>query len=51
MKDEDPQTPDVWHYIGYGLAAAIMIPLGMHLKANYARDVGEFILSGGGLFY
>lgn len=48
---DDERKPDIWHYIGYGLAAAIFIPLGIYLKANYARDVGEFILSGGGLFY
>jgi len=42
---------DAWHYIGYGIAAAIFIPLGIWLKANYADQVGYFILSLGGLLY
>ena len=45
MSDTPENKPDLWHYIGMLIAAAILIPLGMHLKANYSRDVGEFIIS------
>jgi len=42
---------DAWHFIGYGLAAAILLPLGVWLKTNYADQVGYFILSLGGTLY
>jgi len=49
---EEPEAkPDAWHYIGYGIAAVIFIPLGMWLKASYADQVGYFILSLGGTLY
>lgn len=32
-------------------AAAMLLPLGWWLKANYAEDIGNFILSLGGLLY
>lgn len=37
--------PDAISLISYLIAAAMLIPLGMWLKANYASDVGGFILS------
>lgn len=49
---EEPEAkPDLWHYLGYGIAAVIFIPLGIWLKANYADQVGYFILSLGGSLY
>jgi hypothetical protein len=38
-------TPDAISIISYLVAAAMLIPLGWWLKANYASDVGGFILS------
>ncbi|MFD1791498.1 hypothetical protein ACFSE0_07585 [Ochrobactrum teleogrylli] len=38
-------------FLGYLIAAALLIPLGIWLKANYAEDVGYQILSLGGLLY
>ncbi|MFQ6183657.1 hypothetical protein ACLMJV_17140 [Sinorhizobium meliloti] len=43
--------PDALTTISYLVAAAILLPLGWWLKANYAADVGYFILSLGGLLY
>lgn len=43
--------PDALALISYLVAAAMLLPLGWWLKANYANDVGHFILSLGGLLY
>lgn len=39
------ETPDALTTISYLIAAALLLPLGWWLKANYASDVGGFILS------
>ena len=38
-------VPDKWTMIGYFLAMAMLMPLSIWLKANYAEQVGAFILS------
>lgn len=50
MIDHDPRenskgTPDALTVFSYFLAAAILIPIGWWLKANYAVTVGEWIRS------
>jgi hypothetical protein len=42
---------DPYSIIGYFIAAAILLPLSWYLKANYANDVGGFILSLGGMLH
>ena len=39
--------PDIFDWVGYVLAAAILVPLGFWLKTNHADAIGHFIL---GLF-
>lgn len=39
------QKPDAISVISYLLAAAFLLPLGWWLKANYAEDIGGFIIS------
>lgn len=39
------EKPDAISLAGYLLAAALLLPLGWWLKANYAEDVGAFVLS------
>lgn len=36
---------DKYDIVGYFMAMAILTPLSWWLKANYANDIGHFILS------
>lgn len=45
------EKPDMLTTASYLIAAALLLPLAWWLKANYAADVGYFILSLGGLLY
>lgn len=37
------ERPDIHDYIGYGLAAAILIPLGFWIKVTYQPQLAEWI--------
>lgn len=44
--NEQPKgSPDMATIIGYIVAAALLLPLGWWLKANYAADLGSWTLS------
>ena len=43
--------PDTLTIVSYAIAAAILLPIGWWLKANYSGQIGHFILSLGGLLY
>jgi len=51
--EEEPKAAatDILSIVSYLIAAALLFPLAWWLKANYAKDVGHFILSLGGLLY
>lgn len=43
--DHDPPEepkPDAWHYISYGLAALILLPIGLWLKIHYVPIWAEW---------
>lgn len=43
--NETPDKPDIWHYVGYGLAAAILLPVGMWLKSQELFGFGDWVVS------
>jgi len=46
MKHDNPLD-----FLGYLIAAAILLPLGIWLKANYAEAIGHQILTLGGILH
>lgn len=48
-QDQPSGKPSPVSLISYLIAAAILLPVGWWLKANYAKEVGHQILTLGGL--
>jgi hypothetical protein len=44
-KDIGLEKPDAVSLLSYALASALLLPLGWWLKANYASELGGWILS------
>lgn len=42
---EKPQEPSTLDLISYAIAAAILVPIAWYLKANYAAEIGAWVLS------
>lgn len=39
------EKPDVISLISYGIASALLLPIGWYLKANYAEQLGGWVIS------
>lgn len=39
------EKPDVISLISYSIASAMLLPIGWYLKANYAEQLGGWVIS------